>query len=271
MYNRIFAYIKNESHIIRDWLNHHGSIVPWWAIHVYDNNSTDGTLEILQEYKENYGINVYSHDVFIEKGDVITNKIAQYNKQPGISIPLDADEFICMWDGMGNRVVTCSDTIKKYIATLPDDGEIYMTRGWLNSVPEKKNYDHPVHEINKFNWDLTDSGMCKKFFRNGTFKTVDLGYHHGTSTNNKQHQTDIVYLHYHDTGYDRKRARCEDIINGHGIPMNLIEQRIQNNDLITGGQFDGVGRANELININQWEYKPVDSCDVKINTPWLNE
>ena len=46
---RIFTYIKNEQLLLEDWLNHHGEIVPWWAIHVVDNNSDDNSLEFVKQ------------------------------------------------------------------------------------------------------------------------------------------------------------------------------------------------------------------------------
>lgn len=270
MYIRIFSFIKNEDHLLKDWLDHHGAIVPWWAIHVYDNNSTDNTYDILQEYKKKYKINVYSHDVFKEKGEVITKKINTYKTQPGISVPLDGDEFICLWDDKNQAVITDPTCIKSYIHSLHGTGEIYSTRGWLNCIPEKPAYERPVHIIDKFKWDLVKSDMSKKFFDNLAFRSVDLGYHHGKSLNNKRVETDIVYLHYHDTGRDRKKSRCEDIINGHNIPMTLINERITSGEIITGNQFDGVGRVNEYININNWKYEPIgEDFDVQVIPGWV--
>lgn len=271
-YVRIFAYIKNEAHLIEDWLNHHGSIIPWWGIHVYDNYSDDGTYDILLKYKKKFNINVYRHDTFKQKGDVITEKISTYKNQPGISIPLDGDEFICVWDNNTESVITDCSKIKTELNSLHGVSEIYQTQGWLNCIPERELYTNPVHEMDKFNWSLRDSEMCKKFFDNKMFKSVDLGYHHGTSTNNRRHKSNIVYLHFHDTGRERKRSRCIDIINGHGIPMDTVLQRKESQSMVTGKQFDGVGRVNEYIDIDNWKYEPVgDNYDVKIKPGWCYE
>lgn len=266
MHLRIFSYIKDEVHLIKKWLDHHGTIVPWWGIHVYDNESTDGTYEILQEYKEKYSINVYTHDDFKSKGDVITESIRMYNKQTGISIPLDADEFLALQPTANSGIITEGVQIQNYLKSVYDGGEIYAIKGWLDAVPEKENYTDPVSNIDKFVWSGTDRAMCKKIVKNESFKSIDLGFHHATSQNGKITDVDIVYIHYHNTGRERRLSRCIEIINKHGINIDLLDKR--NNEPINGS-FDGVGRANEYINRDKWVYAPTDQFDVKITPGWV--
>ena len=44
--------VKDEGDIIRDWIVYHGSMFGYSNLFVIDNLSTDGTYEILNEYKD---------------------------------------------------------------------------------------------------------------------------------------------------------------------------------------------------------------------------
>jgi len=270
MHLRLFAFIKNEDHLIRDWLDYHGKIFPWWAIHVYDNISTDETYTILSEYKNRYGINVYQTNNFKGKGDIISSKISSYKNQPCICFPLDADEFIALHNN--DKICKDPDTIKKYIISLYNRGEIYNTKGWLSACPEREVYTDPVKQMTKFKWELTSRECCKRFFQANTFVSTDLGFHKGKSQNNIIVDSDIVYLHYHDTGRSRRLFRCEEIITAHGIDLNTIKQRVGDPGEIpkyVDTTFNGVSRVNEYINQNNWVYGPVTNHDIQLNEPLL--
>lgn len=270
MYLRLFAFIKNEDHIIRDWLEYHGQIFPWWSIHIYDNKSTDNTYKILCDYKAKYGINVYQTNNFKHKGNIISSKISGYKNQSSICFPLDADEFITLYqDG-----IICKDpsTIKEYIISLPEHGEIFNTKGWLSACPERELYNQPVRQIDKFKWELTDRSCCKRFFRSSTFISTDLGFHTGKSVNNNIVDTEICYLHYHDTGKSRRIRRCEEIITAHDIDINTIKERIAPRGTVPNfveSSFNGVSRVNEYINQNNWLYDTVTDHDIHLDEPLL--
>lgn len=266
MYIRIFSFIKNEIHLIEPWLKHHGPLVNWWGLHIIDNGSTDGTTMILNRYKKKYGINVYHHDDFINKGRIITEKIKKYKNQPGVCFALDGDEFISLFQN--NKVNKNILDIKNYIKTIYNTGDIYCTKGWLTCVPEQPEYTDPVKQINKFKWELTDRNMCKKFVKNNNFISYDLGHHQPKSTTMQYIDTDIAYLHYHGCSKSQRKVRCEELIVQHGMKLETIQQQIVDKGKIgfVKKHFAGRDRVQEYMNINNWKYEPTDNFDVEIPT-----
>lgn len=265
MYLRIFSFIKNEAHLIEDWLKHHGPLVNWWGLHVIDNGSTDGTTMILNRYKKKYGINIHECKDFKSKGTRITELIRGYNKQSGISFALDADEFICLWQN--NQVSKDIFKIKKYLISIYDNGSIFRTKGWLTCVPEQEEYSHPVAQITKFKWQSTDQTRCKKFVRNDKFTKYDLGHHQPTSTDMQQVDTDIVYLHYHGCSKSLRKRRCEELIVQHGMDLSSLQnQASQTPDVYkhVKKSFAGRDRAEEYMNQANWSYTPTEDFDVTI-------
>ena len=263
MYIRLFSYIQNEQLLLRDWLDHHGTIVPWWAIHIVDNNSTDDTTNILQEYKEEKGINVYTHDDYTLKGSYLTQLMIRYKAQESILIPIDGDEFIVLHKD--NKIISTGSIIKDYINTLPLDGSMFKTTGCLNGLPESDHTDNPLKCITKFNWDLRGKNS-KKFYYSKSFKSTDHGNHNGISTNKTYKPTDIAYLHYHNTGRVNFEKRCEADITGLGIRLEIIKQQIAERGqeaVKSMGNYTGHAKVNAYLNKNNWEYEPVSKFDIK--------
>ena len=90
------SMVKNEEDIIESFVRYHLAIVSRMLI--FDHNSSDNTLNILNQLKEE-GLNIHIlHGTHIEKKqNIITTDLLRqacnlYN--PDIIIPLDADEFI---------------------------------------------------------------------------------------------------------------------------------------------------------------------------------
>ena len=263
MYIRIVAMVRNEIELIEDWLNHHGPIASWWGIHVFDNGSTDGTYEKLLEYKQSHGINVHTHDVFTKKGQVISRFITKYRKQPGVTIPLDADEFVVRW--VDNHIEQDTENIREYLLSLTNTSEMFRTRGHLNSIAEQEIYDDPVRQITKFNWSITDRENCKKFFNNKGFITTDLGFHTGETVNGEVVDTDVVYLHYHDVGRESTLRKCEQILTQYNMDIKVLRtQQVNKGESLPERKkvFPGVARMEEYLNYNNWEYKPISVFDV---------
>lgn len=264
MYIRIVAMVKNEIELIEDWLKHHGPIAAWWGIHVFDNGSTDGTYEKLLEFKQSHGINVHQHNLFLKKGEVISQFITKYNKQPGVTMPLDADEFVVRW--VDDQIEQDPENIREYLLSLTDTSEMFRTRGHLNSIAEQEAYDDPVGQITKFNWSITDRQNCKKFFNNKGFISTDLGFHTGVTINGEVVDTDVVYLHYHDVGRESTLRKCEQILTQYNMDLESLRgQRVANGEILPDRKkrFPGVARMEEYLNYNNWEYDSVDVFDVK--------
>lgn len=268
---RIFTYIKNQEQLLTRWLDHHLTIVPGWCIHVVDNESTDNTLDILKQYKEQHGINIHTHDLFKLKHAKLTELISRYRKQPGISIPVDGDEFIVLMTGerKKSKVNTDGTLIRNHLTSLSLRNGCFKTLGCLNSVPEQEYYDDPVGSIDKFNWHWNDN-MCKKFYSTEHFIKTDQGNHHNGCKKLPTQSTDIAYLHYHDIGREDFGARCKLICDGHGLGtlQELQDRAGANNEAQLKTGWVGVERANEYLNLKNRQYIPVKTCDIQFK--WNN-
>ena len=251
---RIVTYIKNEQLYIEKWLKHHLEIVPGWFIHVFDNNSTDGTKEILEYYKNREGIRVTSHDNYLQKGEAVTQYIRKFKDHPCVVLPVDGDEFVALYD---NELIVDGKVIYNYLSTLPKIVGKYRALGWLNSIPEKENYDDPIREITKFKWEGTDIKDCKKFFYSSSFISTDLGFHRGNCTDKSVLDTNICYIHYRDGGKNIFKKRCIQDIIGLGYDINDINS-------LVNAQYGGIGsdKIKSYLQLNEIKYNETDEYDI---------
>ena len=145
---RFFTFVKNEIQLIDEWLKHHAAISRWYLLHVVDNGSTDGPVELLEYYKNKKGLNYYTYDDYTRKGDYLTSLILKYKNQPGISFPVDADEFVTLYQD--NKIIKSPVIISNYLHKLPTHCGAYNTIGALFSVPEQPETDNPFKSISKW-------------------------------------------------------------------------------------------------------------------------
>lgn len=263
MFIRIVTYIKNEQLLLKDWLDYHLNIIPGWCIHVIDNESDDETPEILAEYKKNKGINIHAHNSYINKGSAVSEVIRRYKNQPGITIPLDGDEFITLYQN--SQAIFHPEKIREYITSLPQDTGLYLTIGCLNCVPEQEYYEDPIRDISKFKWVWNNREMCKKFYNNETFISTDHGNHNGKTDSPRRKQTDIAFLHYHDTGRNAYKQRCELDIKNLGIDMGIINSQLEEGQQKKApNTFPGHEKVNSYLNIKNWIYDQTDKFDYQL-------
>lgn len=246
---RFFSYVKDEILFIEKWLHHHASISKWYLLHVVDNHSTDGTWELLQSYKKKYGINIYRHDNYQDKGGYISSLIRKYNSQHSLAVPLDGDEFLVLYDH--DQVDNNPLTIKNYMINLPKESK-YRTHGTLFSVPTVKSTDDPFETISRWKWGWVGEHDSKKFYTTIGFKSTDHGNHHGIADNKNYTPTKLVLVHYHDIGFDHYKAKCEKDI----ASLNIDLRDVHHDSTFTGQQ-----KARALSNIDNWDYNQNTSYD----------
>ena len=92
---QFFLFVKDEIDYIDTWLKHHLRIANQEdLIHIVDNGSTDGTLELI---RENYpAINLYYEKDFLKRQSVVSNIIRKAKHKSHFAVPLDADEFFLL-------------------------------------------------------------------------------------------------------------------------------------------------------------------------------
>jgi len=263
MYVRIFTYVKNEIELIEKWLQHHSKITKPYLIHVVDNGSTDGTWEVLEHYKSKIGICIHTHDDYSKKGEFLSSIMIQYKKQPGILLPLDADEFVILY--RDDKVIKDTNTIREYIHKLPLHSGTFHTKAALFSIPEKPVCTNPLQDITKWRWEWNTPKMCKKFYVAQTFQSTDHGNHGGVTDNNTHSTTDIVLIHYHDTGYERYKFKCEQDIKNLGIRLDVVSSQLAEEGKTKGTNthFTGRDKVNAYLNIRNWKYEPTKDYDVE--------
>ena len=197
----IFGYVRDEVDIVATWVHYHASLfgydqllplVTWptlphrpWPrapftpitthvetvcarydhIHLVDNNSTDGTLEVLHHLAHTHGVRLWSARDFRAKGSQITRLMRLHANESELLIPLDIDEFIVLTDGK-HREKTPSlisvEGICAYIDALPLTAKAYKVnrlapavhhQGGFRDMPREAT--HARHEAGVLNkWRL---------------------------------------------------------------------------------------------------------------------
>ena len=73
---KIFTMVKDEVDIVREWIIYHGDIFGYSNLYIIDNYSSDGTWELLQEYKNT--IHIYRLPNYNLKGKYMTLLIQKF-------------------------------------------------------------------------------------------------------------------------------------------------------------------------------------------------
>jgi len=243
---KIFTIVKDENDIVRDWIIYHGCMFGWQNIHVIDNYSTDGTYEIIQEFKDL--INIYREPDYKKKGEYMT-RLIKHNSYGNdkIAFPIDIDEFIVYYDKDSNSKEICidKDLINNYINNLPPC-RVY-----------KANYLDPVlnisHESNRITTELdyanySDMGHFAKSY-------VDTRYFHGTIDHgnhiicNDYHLTKLALIHYHNRNIEQVKKKTYNNVVGLGYNTNALHNIIRKNP-----NCEGNHHVKRLIEIQESRY-----------------
>ena len=226
----IFAFVKNESLLMRDWIPYHASLVGFTNVHVIDHSSTDDSDAIYAKY-QSQGLVVEKTEIpFAQKHKVLSRVMKKYVGIADFLIPLDGDEFLCartfanvadtnndVPDGRERRdqqsVILVADRAKVLheLDELPLDGRKLMLNQFL-LVNDCRDYDDPLLQARRFVYtpateDVlgartpivhTESG--KAFYPASTFLWTDQGNHFGRVANERKqpgfHATSLCIAHY---------------------------------------------------------------------------
>lgn len=182
---------KNEDELLDKWINYHGNIFGFDNLYVYDNGSTSSRIKDVANLFSERGVNFYfdNNDPsdFENKGEVLGKKIIEL-ESTGLYefiIPLDCDEFVAVLDEEG-EISCCSSKIKSELMNHIDSDDVLLFKGQYFNSPLDK--DRFRFESNR-----------KCFFRSGTFKSLDIGFHWGKSRlSGGEHRTSLVQFHFHN-------------------------------------------------------------------------
>lgn len=183
---------KNESNLLKPWIDYHAMIFGINNIFIYDNGSTDEKCINTLKYYETKGLNVEwdfkTKNDFESKGRIFSDRIKEIDKSNTpyeFYFPLDCDEFIAYERSPGDLLID-----KKSIEI-----ELENYVGCQSTLAINAGYDNnPLFEQFYFRSDE----QRKTFFYKGTCLTLDMGFHSGkTHLGSEPIKTKIVYIHHH--------------------------------------------------------------------------
>lgn len=184
---------KDETLLLQTWIEYHARLFTYENLCIVDNGSVDPEVcRILNLYK-GLGVNVidklYTHPTdFDNKGAIMTQLSDAYQDADFIFF-LDCDEFLGVW--RKGQMSFDKHHIMDHLATLPRDQQyVYVIDKIFSNMP---------FQINKYRQDT----YTKAFFRGGTVKTLDRGFHDGvTLTGGPHYSTNILQIHMHHKPYN---------------------------------------------------------------------
>jgi hypothetical protein len=245
---RLFTMVKDECDIIREWIVYHGYVFGFENLFIIDNNSTDGTFEIMQEFLEK-GIHISREDDYKKKG-IYMKKLIEENCSTGdIAYPLDIDEFI-VYHERGTRDISCDkEKINEYILNLPNIGEVYKANYLCSVITDEGGYKNAPRD-NKWSIYLDYGFSAKGFFKVGSYHgSIDHGNHYG---GHNYFVTNICLVHFHCRNLEQIKKKILNNVIGLGYPNNIDELR---NLLKSNPSIGGNHHINNLISIIEGTYK----------------
>jgi hypothetical protein len=213
---KIFTMVKDEVDIIRDWVIYHGCLFGWCNIYVIDNYSTDGTYEVLQEFKDL--INIIQKPDYKLKGVYMTELMKKYSMgDDKIFFPIDIDEFIVYLEPNSKKITFDKNLIHKYIQNLPPS-KVYKTNYLLSILDNNLGYERAQSVIDYALYQ-NYGNMAKSFFNTLYFnEIIDHGNHYPC---NDYHMTNLVLVHYHFRNIEQIKKKTLNNIIGLGYNPDL--------------------------------------------------
>jgi hypothetical protein len=244
---KLFTIVKDEVDIVKDWLIYHGSMFGWNNIYVIDNYSTDGTYEVIQEFKDL--INIYREHDYKKKGEYMTNLINKHsNGNDTLAFPIDIDEFIVYYDKNSDLKSISIDKglITNYINNLPPC-RVYKANYLYPILTKPEGFSRVT--VNTSYSNYCDMGcLAKSFVNTKYFKgSIDHGNHLSC---NDYHLTNIALVHYHSRNIEQIKKKSLNNIIGLGYDPNSLKDLIHRNPSCMGSHH-----INTQIQIQEGNFK----------------
>jgi len=219
----------------------------WKNIHIIDNFSSDGTYEVIQEFKGL--INIYRGSDYKKKCEYMKNLIRKNSYgDDKLAFPIDIDEFIVYYDKDSNSKEISIDKslINNYIHNLPVC-RVYKAN-YLNPIINNSSESNRVIvDIDYSNYSDMGS-MAKSFIDTRYFNgLIDHGNHIPC---NDYHLTKIALVHYHFRNMEQIRKKIYNNVAGLGYNMNSL-----NNIITQNPDCCGCHHIKNLIEIQENRFK----------------
>ncbi|WP_429033164.1 glycosyltransferase family 2 protein [Aeromonas media] len=207
---------KNESKLLKPWVEYHSLIFGLENMYVYDNGSTDQEcIDTLMMYEKN-GLNVEwgfkSKEDFEKKGYLFSERIKRFDNSTSpydFYFPLDCDEFIAYERAPGDLLLdrrSIEIELDKYVGS---QSVLAINAGYDNNPLLEKHY-------------FRSEGQRKSFFYKGTCLTLDMGFHSGkTKAGSESQKTSIVYIHHHYKEFHEYQKSAKQKLLGRVVDFSL--------------------------------------------------
>jgi hypothetical protein len=248
---KVFTVTKNEYDLIEDFLLYHGYLFGYENLVVIDNGSTDTrVLDVYERYKPR-GVTVVTRLGYkgAQQGEHFTEVMKDYRHAAEFLIGLDTDLFFCV-DQSSDR-----DVVQRYLRSLPPSYDIFQMKKFMMSVVDPRSPNYEGHKLRRpvdsTTFVIRDGyagvSVPHVFFRAANFISTSNGNHEGVTTTGKTwFCSQVIYVHYHETGRQRLYERCRAILIGYGYITEGMTREEELHALRTLRNGDGIHR--------QWQY-----------------
>lgn len=243
---KVFTMVKNEMDIIPYYLKYYSSIFGIENLHIFDNNSTDGTYEYLQNIKKSYDkfnlMRTPKDFYFINKSKLITEQVNKYKNNCEFILILDCDEFI----------ISLDNNIPKQFSNLNDKNKdnLVIRMPYYLCYNYKDNFIHNTEFIDDDKLCFRDN-YAKCMFTNKSFRNLTENGNHNINIK-KYLVTGLRILHFHTRGKKITLSKKINLLNSYYGIFDVEKL----NKLVIG--FDARHVAKELldyiINTNNFKY-----------------
>jgi hypothetical protein len=184
-----FLMQKDEADLLDPWLVYHAHLFGAENLYVWDNGSTSTIVkDILRRWEDNLGClnrELTTGMDFRKKGVILGQKIKDLDEHSPYDfyLPLDCDEFVVVEEE--GRVSCEKKLIYRELERYKAEKRALGVQTAYYNLPGRKD----------LYWK---AGHQKTFFRAGTFKQMDHGFHEGESKLEPgKAKTNIAYMHLH--------------------------------------------------------------------------
>ena len=226
-----FSYVRDEVDIVADWIHYHASLFGGYErLHIVDNNSTDGTLDVLHHLASTYGIKLYTAKDFRLKGHAMTHLMRTHANVSDFVMPLDIDEFLVLTDGDEGfspdskvRAPThiSIEGVCAYLEGMNKGYSAYKVNRMQPAVVSEGGFHDAVREATLARHERGVLGkwrIAKTFFSTRrAIPKVDQGFHMGSLATSALF-TKLSLVHYHTRSAEQLKQKTLHNWLGLGLP-----------------------------------------------------
>lgn len=218
---QVITMVKDEDDIIENFINYYGKLFGYENVYIIDNKSTDNTYNVCLQYKESHNINLYVHENYGEKGNLMKKLILEnLHKNYDLFVPVDIDEFLVLFD---NNKVLYGDNIINYLNTLDNIDNKVLGISYLYPLIESRNYKDAVKEM-KYTGNPNPQNIKGILLKNNLISenlVIDHGnhmWHYNKIDNN------LCFIHYHARNLHQFKKKIINNYTGLGYDNSSVEK-----------------------------------------------